>query len=66
MSEAMPDTYKYKAFISYSHADEKWAKWKRLTQVLAVVIGLFTESDTAAALARLARCRPGPRIHRVG
>jgi len=19
--------YKYKAFISYSHADEKWARW---------------------------------------
>lgn len=23
----MGDTFKYKAFISYSHADEKWARW---------------------------------------
>lgn len=23
----MADSYKYKAFISYSHADEKWASW---------------------------------------
>ena len=23
----MNDAYKYKAFISYSHADEKWARW---------------------------------------
>ena len=23
----MTDTYKYKAFISYSHRDEKWATW---------------------------------------
>jgi tetratricopeptide (TPR) repeat protein len=23
----MSDDYKYKAFISYSHADEKWARW---------------------------------------
>ncbi|MBT8110190.1 MAG: toll/interleukin-1 receptor domain-containing protein [Gammaproteobacteria bacterium] len=23
----MPETYKYKAFISYSHSDEKWATW---------------------------------------
>jgi tetratricopeptide (TPR) repeat protein len=23
----MKDSYQYKAFISYSHADEKWAKW---------------------------------------
>ena len=23
----MADNYKYKAFISYSHADEKWASW---------------------------------------
>ena len=21
------DTFKYRAFISYSHADEKWAGW---------------------------------------
>ncbi len=23
----MESSYKYKAFISYSHADEKWARW---------------------------------------
>jgi hypothetical protein len=59
-------TFKYEAFISYSRMDEKWERWKRLTQVLAIIVGLFTKSDTAVALARLSRCRPGSRIHRVG
>lgn len=27
----MPDEYKYKAFISYSHADRRWAKWLHRT-----------------------------------
>jgi len=59
-------TFKFKTFIRYSHVDVKRAKWKRLTQVLAVNMGLFTKSDTAAVHAHLARCRPGPRIHHAG
>jgi tetratricopeptide (TPR) repeat protein len=27
MAESSPTTWKYRAFISYSHADEEWARW---------------------------------------
>ncbi|MFV8781694.1 tetratricopeptide repeat protein [Microbulbifer sp. SA54] len=52
MLPRLPDA-KYKAFISYSHADEKWAKWLHKSLETYVVhkrlVGLETEAGTVPA-----------------
>ena len=49
----MPEQFKYRAFISYSHADEKWASWlhKKLEsyRVPKYLVGETTEFGTVPA-----------------